>query len=81
MMQKSDYPRWLPYIGSLLIFVILSVAYVHPVLEGKRLLQSDIVKFEGMAKEIKDFREETGEEALWTNSMFAGMPAFQISVI
>ncbi len=81
MMQKSDFTRWLPYIGSLLIFLILSVAYVHPVLEGKRLLQSDIVKFEGMAKEIKDFREETGEEALWTNSMFGGMPAFQISVI
>ncbi|MFP4288447.1 MAG: YfhO family protein [Bacteroidales bacterium] len=81
MMQKSDFTRWLPYIGSLLIFLILSVAYVHPVLEGKRLLQSDIVKFEGMAKEIKDFREEKGEQALWTNSMFGGMPAFQISVI
>ncbi|MFW5891861.1 MAG: YfhO family protein [Bacteroidota bacterium] len=80
-MEKSDFTRWLPYIGSLLIFLILSVAYVNPVLEGKRLLQSDIVKFEGMAKEIKDFREETGEEALWTNSMFGGMPAFQISVI
>ena len=63
-----------------MIFVILSVAYVHPVIEGQRLLQPDIVQFEGMAKEVKDFREETGEEALWTNSMFGGMPAFQISV-
>ncbi|MBW6478865.1 MAG: YfhO family protein [Bacteroidales bacterium] len=79
-MQKSDLKKLLPYIGSLLIFLILSIAYVSPVLEGKRLLQSDIVKFEGMAKEIKDFREETGKEALWTNSMFGGMPAFQISV-
>ncbi len=79
-MQKSDLNKLLPYIGSLLIFLILSIAYVSPVLEGKRLLQSDIVKFEGMAKETKDFREETGKEALWTNSMFGGMPAFQISV-
>ena len=79
-MQKPDLKKILPYVGSVLIFLILSIAYVSPVLEGKRLLQSDIVKFEGMAKEIKDFREETGEEALWTNSMFGGMPAFQISV-
>lgn len=79
-MQKPDWNKLLPYIGSVLIFLILSIAYVHPVLQGKRLMQSDIVKFEGMAKEIKDFRSETGEEALWTNSMFGGMPAFQISV-
>ncbi|TVQ07251.1 MAG: hypothetical protein EA361_18615 [Bacteroidetes bacterium] len=79
-MQKPDWNKLLPYVGSVLIFLILSVAYVHPVLQGKRLMQSDIVKFEGMAKEIKDFRTETGEEALWTNSMFGGMPAFQISV-
>lgn len=80
-MQKFDYRKALPYIGSVLIFIILSIAYVSPVLQGKRLLQPDIVKFEGMAKEIKDFREDTGQEALWTNSMFGGMPAFQISVI
>jgi len=36
--------------------------------------------FKGMSKEIADFRESTGEEALWTNSMFGGMPAWQISV-
>ncbi|MFW5663554.1 MAG: hypothetical protein ACOCYD_00800 [bacterium] len=79
-MQKPDWNKSLPYIGSILIFLMLSLAYVNPVLQGKRLMQSDIVKFEGMAKEVKDFRAETGEEALWTNSMFGGMPAFQISV-
>lgn len=80
-MQKPDWKKLFPYLGALLIFVILSLAYVYPVLEGKRMLQSDIVKFEGMAKEIKDYRAATGEEALWTNSMFGGMPAFQISVV
>ncbi len=49
-------------------------------MDGKKLNQSDIVHFKGSAKEVDDFREQTGEEALWTNSMFGGMPAYQISV-
>ena len=73
--------QWLPYLVAVLVFVIMTVIYVSPVLEGKRLMQSDIIKWRGMAKEIADFREATGEEALWTNSMFGGMPAYQISVI
>ncbi len=81
IIENIDWKKATPYVGAVLIFIILSLAYVYPVLQGKRLLQPDIVKFEGMAKEIKDFRAETGEEALWTNSMFGGMPAFQISVI
>ncbi len=70
----------MPYIAVIAIFVIMTLVYVSPVLEGKRLQQPDIVNWKGMAKEIADFREETGQEALWTNSMFGGMPAFQISL-
>ena len=39
----------------------------------------DIKHHKGMSKEVVDFRNEAGEEALWTNSMFSGMPAYQIS--
>ncbi len=56
------------------------MVYFSPLLEGKKLDQHDIKMFKGMSKEIVDFREQTGEEALWTNSMFGGMPAWQISV-
>jgi hypothetical protein len=72
--------QFMPYVAAIAIFVIITMAYVNPVLEGKRLQQPDIINWQGMAKEITDFREETGEEALWTNAMFGGMPAFQISV-
>ena len=75
------YRQLLPYVVAILIFMVLTLVYVSPVLEGKRLRQPDIVNFEGMAKEIRDFRDDTGEEPLWTNSMFGGMPAFQISVV
>ncbi len=78
---ESQGKKWFPYLIAIVVFLALTIAYVSPVLEGKQLLQPDIVNFAGMAQEIREFRAETGEEALWTNSMFGGMPAFQISVI
>ena len=62
-------------------FFRVSLAYFSPVLEGKKLYQSDKVNYIGMSKEIKDHRAEYGDEPLWTNSMFSGMPAYQISVL
>ncbi|MFO7873364.1 MAG: YfhO family protein [Bacteroidales bacterium] len=69
-----------PYVAAIVLFLLLSIIYVNPVLQGKQLMQSDIVNWKGMAQEIIEFRENTGEEALWTNSIFGGMPAYQISV-
>lgn len=70
-----------PHLAAIALFAAIALTYMSPLLEGKELFQSDIVNFLGMSKEIVDFREETGEEALWTNSMFGGMPAYQISVL
>jgi hypothetical protein len=64
---------------AIFFFLILSIAYMYPVMEGKSLHQGDIVQYKGSAKEISDYREKTGQEALWTNSMFSGMPAYLIS--
>jgi len=63
----------------ILLFVGISFTYFSPVLQGKLLDMADITHHKGMSKEVTDFRESTGEEALWTNSMFSGMPAYQIS--
>ncbi|HPE42874.1 MAG TPA: hypothetical protein PKV88_02240 [Bacteroidales bacterium] len=62
-------------ITAILSFLVITIAYFNPLLEGKRLEQHDIAMWKGMSKEIVDFREETGEEPLWTNAMFGGMPA------
>ena len=78
-MKNIDLKKWLPYAGAVLIFLVITMVYFAPLLEGKRILQSDIVNFQGMSKEIVDFRNATGQEPLWTNSMFGGMPAYQIS--
>jgi hypothetical protein len=70
-----------PHVAALLLFIGLSATYFSPVLEGYKLRQGDIKNWKGMSKEVIDFRAETGEEALWTNSMFGGMPTYQISVV
>lgn len=80
-MNKIPFGKIAPYIAALAVFIVITVVYFSPLLEGKSLRQGDITNFRGMAKEIQDYRENTGEEALWTGSMFSGMPAFQISVL
>ncbi|HLN54106.1 MAG TPA: YfhO family protein [Lentimicrobium sp.] len=79
-MNKSGIKKLTPHLVAIIIMVILAFAYFHPLLEGKKLFQSDTAHWQGMSKEISDYRKATGEEALWTNSMFGGMPAYQISV-
>jgi hypothetical protein len=65
----------------LLFLIIISYIYFFPQLEGKVLEQSDIQHHIGMSKELADYRKATGQEAIWTNSMFGGMPGYLISVI
>jgi len=80
-MKNLSLKRSVPYVVAIILFIVISLAYMSPLLEGLRLKQDDILRHKAMSKEISDFREKTGEEPLWTNSMFGGMPAYQISVI
>jgi hypothetical protein len=68
-----------PYLIAIVIFVIASITYFHPVLKGQKIKQSDITQFKGMSKEIVDYRAEKGTEPYWTGSAFSGMPAYQLS--
>ncbi|MEJ1222053.1 YfhO family protein [Sediminicola sp. 1XM1-17] len=62
----------------LVLFIVASLAYFHPVLQGKKIFQSDIAQYTGMAKEQADFRNTNGKEPYWTNSAFGGMPTYQL---
>jgi hypothetical protein len=68
------------YIFPLLIFLCVAILYFLPQLQGKVLRQSDIVQYTAMAQEQTLYREKEGKEILWTNSMFGGMPMYQIGV-
>lgn len=67
------------YLGVVVLFVFASLLYFHPVLKGKKISQSDITQFQGMAKEINDYRADKNAEPYWTGASFSGMPAYQIS--
>jgi hypothetical protein len=80
-MKNPVYQKLWPVAAAIVIFLFITAAYFHPLFEGKSLFQSDISHFRGMSKEIVDYRASTGKEPLWTNSMFGGMPAYQISTL
>lgn len=79
--MSQIFRKILPHLIVIAAFVGISAIYFYPAFTGNELRQGDITNFRGMAQEIIEFRRIYGEEPLWTNSMFAGMPAYQISVI
>jgi hypothetical protein len=80
-MKNIQLKSILPHFISVLVFVLITTVYFSPqIMGGKKIKQADITNFKGMAQEIVDHRETYDEDPLWTNSMFSGMPAYQISV-
>ncbi len=69
----------IPFAIAILVFAVASITYFHPVLKGQKIKQSDITQFQGMSKEIQDFRADNNAEPYWTGSAFSGMPAYQLS--
>lgn len=76
--MSISFKRLLPHALVLIGFVVLSLLYFNPVLKGKKILQSDIVHYNGMAQQQREFAKVEHEETYWTNSAFGGMPTFQL---
>jgi len=78
----NNYKQYLPHTIAVLAFVFLAYFFTPQVFQGKVVNQSDIASWRGMANEIIQYNEANPdkEPALWTNSMFGGMPATTISV-
>lgn len=79
--MKFDFKKALPHIIAVVVFLTVSMAYFAPAMKGFMLKSHDVKMHKGMSREIVNHRDTYGEEPLWTNSMFGGMPATQISVI
>lgn len=78
--MKFNLKKIIPHFVAISTFLILSCIYFSPIFNDYILKQSDIQQYRGMEKEIVDYRLINEAEPLWTNSMFGGMPAYQISV-
>ncbi len=78
-MKKTAIKEALPHLLALLIFAVLSIGYFFPQIQGKKVQQSDIINFLYMSHEATSYEKETGEVTHWTNSMFGGMPTYQIA--
>ncbi|HEX9981117.1 MAG TPA: YfhO family protein [Flavobacterium sp.] len=70
--------KFYPHLLAIAGFVLASLIYFYPVLQGKQIFQSDIAQYTGMAKEQNDFRAAEHAEPYWTNSAFGGMPTYQL---
>lgn len=69
----------LPHIIAVVAFIVVSLVFFSPVMEGKKLFQSDMAQFDGASKELHDYEKASGEGANWANAMFSGMPSYQIA--
>ena len=78
-MKNFDWKKIVPYAVAIVAFVAVAMIYCAPILEGKVLVQGDVNNWKGAAQEARTFYEENGTRTWWTNSMFGGMPTYQIT--
>jgi Bacterial membrane protein YfhO len=79
-MKKINWKLFAPHMIAIAIFAIVALIYCKPSLEGKVLQQHDTSQWKAMAQSSFEFKEKHGHYPLWINSMFSGMPAFQIAM-
>jgi hypothetical protein len=77
-MKNLNFKKVLPHVIAIVIFLIVAVVYCKPALEGKVVAQQDIQGWRGMSQQSVEFNNKYGYYPLWTNSMYSGMPAYQI---
>ncbi len=78
--MKLNWKKILTQVGIIALFLVIAIGYCSPVLEGKTLLGHDVESWAYSAKEARDYNASHDEPTLWTNSMFGGMPTYQITM-
>ncbi len=79
-MNKGTFQKLLPHLIAIIVFLLVAILYCKPALQGEVLHQTDIIQWKAMAKNVMDYKAKHGHLPLWTNSMFSGMPAYQIAL-
>jgi len=79
-MNKGWIRTLIPHLIAIGTFLVVALVFCRPALEGKVLQQPDVIQWRGMAQNSFEYKEKHGHFPLWTNSMFSGMPAYQIAM-
>jgi hypothetical protein len=78
-MNKDLLKKCLPYLVAIVVFILFTIIYCSPVINGKILQAGDVISWKGMSKEARDYIDNKGENTFWTGSQFSGMPTYQIT--
>lgn len=78
-MKNIDWKKLLPFGIAIIAFIAFAMLYCLPVLQGKVLHAGDVLNWQGAAHEAQEFQKTNGYSPWWTNSMFGGMPTYQIT--
>ncbi len=76
--MNNSIQKYASYLLAILGFIVISLVYFSPVLQGKKIYQSDIAQYIGTAKQQIDFRKNNDEELYWNDRVFGGMPTYQL---
>lgn len=78
-MKNFDWKKIVPYIVAIVVFIAVALIYCSPLLDGKVLQAGDVNNWKGAAQEAREFYDREGYSPWWTNSMFGGMPTYQVT--
>ena len=78
-MNKTNLNKLVPFIAAFIVFIVFGLIYCSPILEGKVLQAGDTTHYLAASNEIREYSKSEGRQVWWTNSMFGGMPSYQIS--
>ena len=80
-MNRINWKALFPHIIAVIIFFVVALIFCKPAIEGKVLQQHDVTQWKGMAQNSFQYKDKNGHFPLWTNGIFSGMPAYQITGI
>jgi hypothetical protein len=79
-MNSGLFKKLLPHLIAIVIFLLISVFFCKPILDGNVLKQSDIIGWKAMAQDAFEYKARHGHYPLWNTHLFSGMPNYQVAM-
>ncbi len=79
-MKSFDFKKYTPHVLTLAGLLALALYFALPTFRGMQLAQHDTISWKAMSEEARAWHEKTGENTLWSNSQFGGMPTYTFYV-